>query len=167
MVAVAGLPFIKLGSLLLKQLAKPLSARLKIEAARSPRLSSFLQKTGQLMHSISSRITVFASGFKFLGVKPLPEDEALKAGIEFCSESFLVITGASIIIYEYDKAERKNQIKTQKLLEKEAEDRKLLDQRFQNIELELSQLRDSVRQLEENVINEMKSPRQKWFPKLP
>ena len=77
----------------------------------------FCLYTGQQVNYMSSRITVFASGFKFIGtlytyytvciriscithyivtgVKPLPEEEALKAGIDFLAEgacTYLVYT---------------------------------------------------------------------------
>ena len=145
---MAGLPFLKLGALLLKQLAKPLSARLKFEASRNPTLTKYLEKTGQLVHYITSRITVFASGYNFIGVKPLPAEEALKSGIETWSETFLVVSAASITISEFYKSETKNQLKAAQAAAKEEENRRLLDERFQSIENQVSEIRIAVTQLE-------------------
>ena len=40
---------------------------------------------------------MLASGYKFVGVKPLAADEALSKGVEYLSE-FLVITASTSII---------------------------------------------------------------------
>jgi hypothetical protein len=78
---MAGLPLLKLSSLLIKTISKPLATRLKFEATRSPAFHRAGVYCGQTSHYLSSRINVFASGYKFLGVKPLPKDEAMEVRV--------------------------------------------------------------------------------------
>eukprot|EP01035_Chromulina_nebulosa_P022791 gene22791-29510_t len=84
---MSGLPLLKLAGLLVKQIAKPLSNRLKQQANKNERTNESLISFGQLLHRLSSRLTVFVSGYRFLGVKPLPNEEALSKAVVFISES--------------------------------------------------------------------------------
>jgi hypothetical protein len=124
---MVGLPFLKLGSLLVKQIGKPLASRLRIEAGKRPKFANLCTKAGQWQHYISSRITVFANGYKFIGVKPLPEEEAQKNGIEFLSESIVLTVMAGIIIFEYDRGERKTAVKAAAAAAKERNQQKQVD----------------------------------------
>ena len=52
------------------------------------------------MHKLTSRINVLASGYKFVGVKPIPEETALKDGIEYLAEWSVFSVAGGIIIFE-------------------------------------------------------------------
>ena len=60
MVAPA-LPFLKLGSLLVKQITKPLASRLKIEAGKNKKFANICVFVGQKSHYVYSRYTVVTS----------------------------------------------------------------------------------------------------------
>ena len=79
----AGLPLLKLAGLLVKTLSKPVATRIKIEAAKHEKLSTFCIFLGQTAHQISSRANVLALGYKFVGVKPLLAEDALIKGANF------------------------------------------------------------------------------------
>lgn len=70
---------------------------MKKEAPKKPLFSKFCIGIGQGVHTLFSRINVLASGYKFVGVKPLAADEALSKGVEYLSE-FLVISASGAII---------------------------------------------------------------------
>lgn len=95
---MAGLPVLKLAGLLVKTISKPFTSRLKVEAQKRERVGNFVASVGQSIHYVTTRINVFATGYKFIGVKPLPRDDALSEGVTFLSESFLLIIAGSIII---------------------------------------------------------------------
>ena len=55
MVAPAALPLLKLGGLFVKQITKPLTSRLRIEAAKRKRVGYVCSYIGQKYHYLSSR----------------------------------------------------------------------------------------------------------------
>jgi hypothetical protein len=81
----------------IKTIAKPITSYMKKEAPKRPRFSKLCVGIGQGVHSMFSRLNVLASGYKFVGVKPLPVDEALVKGVEYLSE-FMVISASTTII---------------------------------------------------------------------
>lgn len=97
-----------------------------------------------------SRITVLASGYKFIGVKPLPEEEAMKNGIETITESTILSIAASLVIFEYSRGEKKNQLKAELAAEKEKQVKRDLEDRFQEIENEIVLLKSKIIEIEVN-----------------
>lgn len=43
-----------------------------------------------LVHIHIKRLAVFANGYNFIGVKPLPEEDAIKSGAEMISETIVL-----------------------------------------------------------------------------
>lgn len=78
------------------------------------------------------------------GVKPLPAEEALSKGVNFLSESVVFTVAGTIIVLEYNRSETKNIEKAKKMLEKETQDKLVLEQRFQEIQDELEDLRNAL-----------------------
>lgn len=95
--------------------------RIKIEAKKHPTMNNACVYVGQISHQITSRLNVLASGYKILGIKPLPEEEALARGVNFLSESFVFLVGGGIIVVEYNRSEEKSALKAQKEAMKEAD----------------------------------------------
>lgn len=127
---MAGLPLLKLSSLFIKALSKPLATRLKIEAGRSPKFHEASVHVGQASHYLSSRLNVFASGYKFLGVKPLPTAEAMEMGVSYIADGVVIILGATIIIVEYVKGEARNKAKADKAAALDAEQQAAFEEKF-------------------------------------
>lgn len=86
---MAGLPFLKLAGLFVKTISKPVATRMKTSAGRHPNLSLLCVWLGETSHQFMSRMNVMASGYKFVGAKPLPAEEALKQGIDVLSEAIV------------------------------------------------------------------------------
>jgi optic atrophy 3 protein len=127
---MAGLPLLKLSSLFIKALSKPLATRLKIEAGRSPKFHEASVHVGQASHYLSSRLNVFASGYKFLGVKPLPTAEAMEMGVSYIADGVVILLGATIIIVEYVKGEARNKAKADKAAALDAEQQAAFEEKF-------------------------------------
>lgn len=111
------LPF----SRLVKTIAKPVASRMKVEAKKHPNFMTACIAIGQFSHQITSRLNILASGYKILGVKPLPEEDALSRGVNFLSESFVFLVGGTIIVVEYSRSEAKSAIKAEQQAQKEAD----------------------------------------------
>jgi len=60
-----------------------------------------------------------ASGYKFVGVKPLAADEALVKGVEYISEFLVIGASTTIIMIEFTRSENKNAIKAAQAKAKE------------------------------------------------
>lgn len=99
---------------------------------------------GQTSHYLQSRVNVFASGYKFLGVKPLPADEAMEVGVSYLADGIVIFLGATIIIIEYSRGEAKNRIKAEKAAASEAESKAILEARFIEIEQKINDIRNAL-----------------------
>ena len=84
----------------MKTIAKPVSAILKVQASRRPVFGGRCAYIGENIHQVSSRINVIATGYTFVGAKPLTIEDARNKGVEFISEFMILITGGVIVILE-------------------------------------------------------------------
>lgn len=135
----------------MKTLAKPFATRLKIEARNHKSISKLCTVTGEAVHQITSRLNVLASGYKVLGIAPLPEEQALAQGINFLSESFIFLVAGGIIVIEYTRSEYKSAKKAQKLADEDAKFKGYLESKFTELSEEVHRLNSTVSQLEETV----------------
>ena len=133
----AGLPLLKLSALLVKTISKPVGMFFKAQAQKHAKLSLIFEGVGQKMHYVQSRINVFASGYKFVGVKPLPAEQALNDGVGTMSEMLVMSISATIVIYEYQKSVIKDRDKANALNAEKQTQRFLTEQRFKDIEQRL------------------------------
>jgi hypothetical protein len=147
----AGLPLLKLSALLVKTISKPVGMFFKAQAQKEPRVAKLFMDVGQRMHYVQSRINVVASGYKFVGVKPLPNDQALNDGAGTMSELLVLSLSATIVIYEYQKSAIKDRDKANALNAEKQTQRFLTEQRFKDIE---SRLQHIEALLEKNVHNQ-------------
>ena len=137
---MAGLPLLKLSALLVKTISKPVAAFMKAQAQKEKRLADIFCHMGQSLHYVSSRINVIASGYKFVGVKPLPADQALNDGVGVFSEMLVLSISATLVVYEYERSANKEIIKNEKLSAEKAHQRYLTEARFQGIENRLHRI---------------------------
>jgi hypothetical protein len=163
----AGLPFLKLSALLVKTISKPVGAFFRAQSQKEPRMADFFVSVGQRMHYVQSRINVVASGYKFVGVKPLATEQALGDGVTTMSELLVLSISASIVIYEFQKSQVKDKIKNDALAAEKAHQRFLLESRFQAIESRLEHIEDLLRKAEPPTptpsSSSSSSPSSSWF----
>jgi len=138
---MAQLPLLKLSGMFVKYMAKPVAARIKVEATKHPKtIGKWAEFLGQTAHQIEKRLNVLAAGYKFLGVKPLPQEEALNNGIGFISEGLVISITACIIIIEYKRSADSAAEKAVIAAAEKAESRRLLEARFTEIENRLNDI---------------------------
>jgi len=130
----AALPLLKLSTLAVKAIAKPLASRLKIEASVRPRLREACESLGNGVHYLYSRINVMASGHKFIGVKPLAPEQALADGISTLSESLVLGFSAVVIIVDYQRSAASNEAKAIKAAAEKQAEFERLESRFLALE---------------------------------
>mmetsp|Transcript_7483 Transcript_7483/g.11115 ORF Transcript_7483/g.11115 Transcript_7483/m.11115 type:complete len:101 (+) Transcript_7483:162-464(+) len=85
---------------------------MKKEAANHPSFSSLCDFVGQKIHHTTSRANVVAMGYKFVGVKPLPKEEAVAKGVNFLSEVFIFAVAGTVITLETWRSEHHNALKS-------------------------------------------------------
>mmetsp|Transcript_2739 Transcript_2739/g.4217 ORF Transcript_2739/g.4217 Transcript_2739/m.4217 type:complete len:205 (+) Transcript_2739:984-1598(+) len=141
---MAGLPLIKLAAMFVKQISKPIASRMKVEASRNESFADICGRAGQVSHQIYSRINIIASGYRIVGVKPLPHDAAVTEGITIISECIMYTVAGSLIIYEYSRNEAKNALKAKVAAEKEAIFRADLDRKFSELQSMHSKLSERL-----------------------
>jgi len=146
----AGLPLLKLSALLVKTISKPVGMFFKAQSQKEPRVAKFFMDVGQRMHYVQSRINVIASGYKFVGVKPLPNDQALNDGAGTMSELLVLSLSATIVIYEYQKSAIKDRDKANALNAEKQAQRFLTEQRFKDIESRLQHIEALLEKNQQN-----------------
>lgn len=130
----------KLGGLLVKTLAKPLSKRIKQDFSRFEVGRTILINVGQLSHNITSRMTIWSAGYTVRSIKPLENDKALKTGAELVGESFVLLITAGVLVWEYQRGKEQSSIKEEKERMKQNIERMEMQQRLQALERRLDNL---------------------------
>lgn len=140
---MASFPVIKLVGLTIKTLAKPISKRIKHELTRYKTGTILLSNLGEGIHQITSRFTIWSSGYSVRYVKPLETEKALKNGSEVVGESFLLLVSGTLVIYENRKSKERERQKEQKTKSEREE--------FRN---ELHKLNIRIDELENKIIQQ-------------
>lgn len=140
----AALPLAKLGSLLIKTLAKPLSKRIKHDFSRFPITQRLLINVGQATHQLTSRLTIWSAGYRVRSIKPLDEDKALKDGAEMLGETFLLGVSGGIVIWEYQRSREKDRAKQEKAQAEATQERQALQAKLHALNVRLQALETAV-----------------------
>lgn len=146
--AAAGLPLLKLSTLFVKTISKPLASRLKVEAKNRPLLGRLCQGVGDGWHYMNSRGNVVASGYKFVGVKPLPVLEAVNDGAGILAEGLVVGFSVFAVVVESRRSANSNAMKAEKAAEEKRRDAQALEERFLKLE---------------RLVEEARQERSQWF----
>ncbi|TGZ81983.1 optic atrophy 3-like protein, partial [Ascodesmis nigricans] len=99
---------LKLTSLAIRTLAKPIATRLKSEARDHPRFRKICIALAQQMHRFDMSLRLeMEAGKQTQRIRPLSESKAIDAGANFISEAFLFAVAGSLILLEALRARRK------------------------------------------------------------
>ncbi|KAJ6333465.1 hypothetical protein OIU77_009353 [Salix suchowensis] len=84
------LPLLKLGTLALKTLSKPLASKLKQQAALHPKFRQFIINIAQTNHRITTRTQRRIYGHATdVEIRPLNEEKAVQAAVDLIGEVFV------------------------------------------------------------------------------
>lgn len=139
------LPLLKLGTLALKTLSKPVASRLKHQAAIHPRFRQLIINMAQANHQITTKMQRRIYGHATdVTIHPLNEEKAVQAAVDLIGELFVFSVGGVLLIFEVQRSSRsearKEELRKQELgavkqvsedLSKEVE---LLKDRLQELE---------------------------------
>ncbi|KAL0083553.1 optic atrophy 3 protein-domain-containing protein [Phycomyces blakesleeanus] len=91
---------LKLGSLLIRTLAKPVATSIKTQAKQHPTFREFCINVAQQSHKLEMTLKMKFLGYKKEVIRPLNDARAIESGANFLSESFVFSVAATIIIAE-------------------------------------------------------------------
>ncbi|XP_009352836.1 OPA3-like protein [Pyrus x bretschneideri] len=139
------LPLLKLGTLAIKTLSKPVAARLKHQAAMHPKFRQFIVSIAQANHRMTTRmqrrIYSHATDAK---IRPLNEEKAVQAAVDLIGELFVFMVATVALIFEVQRSARSEARK------EEARKRELeaLKQRDEALSREVELLKEKLEELE-------------------
>jgi optic atrophy 3 protein len=151
------IPLLKLGGLLIRTVTKPFANQIAGQAKHNEFLSKRCASIGQVIHQVMTRINVVSSGYRFVGVKPLPTEEAIAKGASFMSETIIFGVAGAVTTFEWLRTEDQKAKKEAEKAIKSAQEKKDLLDRLTKIEKRL----DALAEIEETRQN--KSILKGWF----
>jgi len=142
---------IKLGTLFLKTVSKPVAKGIKTRIANHPSLTAVTIGIGQWTHQTWSKVTIYAAGHKSLRVKPLDEAAALNQGAEFVSEGFIFGVAAGCVLFEMNRSDAQKARDNAKKKKAEVAKDAATVERFSAIEDRMKRIEESLHLLESRV----------------
>nr|GMD91920.1 OPA3-like protein [Ipomoea batatas] len=140
------LPLLKLGTLALKTLSKPVAARLKKEAGRHPKFRNFIVSFAQANHRITTTMQRRIYGHATdVEIRPLNEEKAVQSAVDLLGELFIFSVGVAALIFEVQRSSR-SEAKKEELRQKEMEAVRL---REDELAREIEALKHQIQELEQ------------------
>ncbi|KAJ7968627.1 Optic atrophy 3 protein (OPA3) [Quillaja saponaria] len=139
------LPLLKLGTLALKTLSKPVANRLKHQAVLHPRFRQFIINIAQANHRTTTRMQrrIYSHATN-VEIRPLNEEKAVQAAVDLFGELFLFMVAVIALIFEVQRnarsEARKEEMRRQELEairqrnEELAKEVELLNHKLQEVE---------------------------------
>ncbi|KAJ6758000.1 OPTIC ATROPHY 3 PROTEIN [Salix koriyanagi] len=109
------LPAVKLGTLALKTICKPIANRLKKEARLHPKFRHFIINMAQANHRFTTRMQRRIYGRSVDAViRPLDEEKAVQASADLIGELFVFSVAGAAVIFEVQRSSRSEARKEEK-----------------------------------------------------
>ncbi|KAL1537830.1 OPA3-like protein [Salvia divinorum] len=139
------LPLLKLGTLALKTLSKPIAARLKKQAGIHPEFRNIIVSVAQANHRITTTMQRRIYGHATdVEIRPLNEEKAVQAAVDLMGELFVFSVAVAALFFEVQRSARseakKEEIRMQEMEgmrqrdEELAQEVELLKQKLAEIE---------------------------------
>ncbi|KAJ0233717.1 hypothetical protein HA466_0280600 [Hirschfeldia incana] len=140
------LPLMKLGTLLVKTISKPLASQLKHQAKVHPRfrqsIINFAQRNHRVTTQIQRRIYGHATDVE---IRPLNEEKAVQAAVDLIGELFIFAVGGGVVIFEVQRSSRsearKEEARKQELEELKKKDEEL-EKRMADLQSKLAEVEE-------------------------
>ncbi|KAJ9686216.1 hypothetical protein PVL29_015222 [Vitis rotundifolia] len=140
------LPVVKLGTLALKTMCKPIAARLKKDAGLHPKFRQFIINIAQANHRFTTtmqrRIYGHATNVE---IRPLNEEKAVQAAADLVGELFVFTVAGAAVVFEVQRSSR-SEARKEELRKQELQ---ALKQRDEDLAREVEQLKHKLEELEQ------------------
>ncbi|KAL7494318.1 hypothetical protein ACHAWT_003047 [Skeletonema menzelii] len=140
--APAALPLAKLAGLLIKTISKPVAKQIKHSAIRYETSRSALIAVGQASHKITTRMTIWSSGYKVRSISKLEDEAALSRGADLLSEAIVFSVAAGVTTYEYLRSSESSKKKEEAQLQKIRDDAAKLQSKLNSLDKRLVALEE-------------------------
>ncbi|KAH7568857.1 hypothetical protein JRO89_XS06G0061900 [Xanthoceras sorbifolium] len=155
------LPALKLGTLALKTLSKPVAAKLKQQAAIHPRFRQFIISIAQANHRITTRMQRrIHSHATDVEIRPLNEEKAVQAAVDLIGEIFIFTVGGVIVIFEVQRSSR-SEARKEEIRKKELESHGKDTEEIFSILLSVMSFHVVLREKDDGLAKEVELLRQK------
>lgn len=145
-IIVMVLPLLKLGTLALKTLSKPVASRLKNQAAVHPRFRQLIIDMAQTNHRLTTQIQRRIYGHATdVEIRPLNEEKAVQAAVDLIGELFVFSVAGVAVILEVQRSAR-SEARKEELRKQELE---AMRQRDEALAREVELLRQKLEELEQ------------------
>ncbi|KAF7803381.1 OPA3-like protein [Senna tora] len=139
------LPLLKLGTLVVKTLSKPVASRLKQQAAIHPRFRQYIVTIAQTNHRITTRMQRRIYGHATdVEIRPLNEEKAVQAAVDLIGELFVFSVAGVLLIFEVQRSARSEARKE----ERRKQELEAVRQRNEEIAEEVELLKHKLQELE-------------------
>ncbi|KAI9093413.1 hypothetical protein K1719_027427 [Acacia pycnantha] len=140
------LPVVKLGTLALKTLCKPIANRLKKEAGYHPKFRQFIISIAQANHRFTTTLQRRIYGHATnVAIRPLNEEKAVQAAADLLGEFFVFTVAGAAVIFEVQRSSRsearKEEIRRQEI--------QAIKDGNENLAREVELLKQKLEELEE------------------
>ncbi|KAI8028501.1 OPA3-like protein [Camellia lanceoleosa] len=135
------LPLLKLGTLVLKTLSKPIASRLKKEAGKHPKFRKVIANH-RLTTTMQRRIYGHATDVE---IRPLNEEKAVQAAVDLLGEFFVFSVAGVALILEVQRSAR-SEAKKEELRKKDLEG---MRQKDEELAKEIELLKKKLEELEQ------------------
>ncbi|CAL9184172.1 OPA3-like protein isoform X1 [Musa acuminata AAA Group] len=139
------LPVVKLGSLVLRTLSKPIASRLKQQTGNYPKFREYIIGLAQANHrfttTIQRRLYGQATDVK---IRPLNEEKAVQSAADLIGELFVFSVAGAAIIFEVQRSARSEARKE----ESRRQELEAMKQKEQEVAKELELLKVKLDELE-------------------
>ncbi|RZC46586.1 hypothetical protein C5167_039532 [Papaver somniferum] len=139
------LPVVKLGSLVLRTICKPIANRLKVAAGKHPRFREYIINIAQTNHRFTTTVQRRIYGHATdVAIRPLNEEKAVQAAADLLGEMFVFSVAGAAIIFEVQRSAR-SEARKEELRKQELEE---IKQKEENLERELEFIKGKLAELE-------------------
>ncbi|XVF70121.1 hypothetical protein PTKIN_Ptkin11bG0136900 [Pterospermum kingtungense] len=148
------IPVVKLGTLALRTLSKPIANQLKKGAGLHPWFRDFIINVAQVNHRFSTKMQrrIYGRATDIV-IRPLNEERAVQAAAGLLGELFIFTVAGAALIYEVhrnSKAEARKEEQRKKEIE-------ALNQHSRHLEKEVKDLRLKLQQIEALALSQHRS----------
>lgn len=140
------LPLLKLGTLALKTLSKPIAGRIKAEAGRHPKFRNYIISMAQANHRITTQMQRRIYGHATdVEIRPLNEEKAVQAAVDLLGEIFVFSVAVAALAFEVQRSAR-SEAKKEELRRQEMQ---AMRQRDEDLAREVELLKSKLQEIEE------------------
>ncbi|KAG8385498.1 hypothetical protein BUALT_Bualt03G0051600 [Buddleja alternifolia] len=140
------LPLLKLGTLALKTLSKPIAARLKKEAGLHPKFRNIIVSIAQANHRVTTTMQRRIYGHATdVEIRPLNEEKAVQAAVDLMGEFFVFSVAVAALIFEVQRNSR-SEAKKEEIRKQEMEG---MRQRDEDLAKEVELLKQKLAEIEQ------------------